>query len=88
LHHFDCGSAAGCAAGQAQTSCARYNGEKDLGVIQLPALDKPVADGSLAYHYHSSGHTVLPADWKIFFSFADRHYKAATEQQPDNGPCM
>ncbi len=43
----------------------------------LPALDKSVADGSLVYHYHSSGHTVLPADWKIFFDFADRHYKAA-----------
>lgn len=52
---------------------------KDLGVTQMPALDKPVAEGSLAYDYHSSGHTVLPADWKIFFDFAERHFKAAAK---------
>jgi hypothetical protein len=52
----------------------------------MPALDKPVAEGSLAYHYHSSGHTILPADWKILFDFADRHYKAASRKQPDNDP--
>jgi hypothetical protein len=59
---------------------------KDLGVTEMPALDRPVTAGSLAYHYHSSGHTVLPADWKIFFDFADRHYKAATKKRPDSGP--
>jgi hypothetical protein len=64
----------------------RLLGAQDLGVTQMPALDKPVAEGSLAYHYHSSGHTVLPADWKVFFDFADRHYKAATKTQPDDGP--
>jgi hypothetical protein len=64
----------------------RLLGSKDLGVTELPALDEPIAEGSLAYHYHSSGHTILPADWKIFFDFADRHYKAATNKQPDNGP--
>jgi hypothetical protein len=64
----------------------RLLGAKDLGVTEMPALDKPVAEGSLAYHYHSSGHTVLPADWKIFFDFADRHYKAAAKKQPDSGP--
>lgn len=55
----------------------RLLGKKDLGVTQMPALDKPVSDGNLAYHYHSSGHTILPADWKIFFDFAERHYKSA-----------
>ncbi len=64
----------------------RLLGAKDLGVTRMRALDEPVADGSLAYHYHSSGHAVLPADWKIFFEFADRHYKAAAKKQPDNGP--
>jgi hypothetical protein len=58
----------------------RLLGAKDLGVTEMPALDKPVAEGSLSYHYHSSGHTVLPADWKLFFDFADRHYKAAAKQ--------
>jgi hypothetical protein len=54
----------------------RLLGGRDLGITQMPALDEPVAEGSLAYHYHSSGHMVLPADWKIFFDFAERHYKA------------
>jgi hypothetical protein len=63
----------------------RLLGAKDLGVTEIPALDKPVAEGSLAYHYHSSGHTVLPADWKIFFDFAYRHNKAA-KKQAGSGP--
>jgi hypothetical protein len=58
----------------------RLLGAKDLGVTEMPALDKPVADGSLAYHYHSGGHTVLPADWKTFFDFADRHFKAGEKK--------
>jgi hypothetical protein len=64
----------------------RLLGAKDLGVTELPALDRPVANGDLAYHYHSSGHAVLPADWKTFFDFADRHYRAATKKPPDSGP--
>jgi hypothetical protein len=64
----------------------RLLGAKGLGVTELLALDKPVADGGLAYHYHSAGHTVLPADWKTFFDFADRHYKAAAKEQLDGGP--
>jgi hypothetical protein len=63
----------------------RLLGAKGLGVTEMPALDRPVAEGSLAYHYHSDGHTVLPADWKIFFDFADRHYRAAAGKQPDGG---
>ena len=63
----------------------RLLGAKDLGVTELPALDTPVTDGDLAFHYHSGGHTVLPADWKTFFEFADRHYKAATKKQPGGG---
>jgi hypothetical protein len=58
----------------------RLLGAKDLGVTELPALDRPVAEGSLAYHYHSGGHTVLPADWKTFLDFADRHYPAAANK--------
>jgi hypothetical protein len=50
---------------------------KDLGVTELPPLDKPVSEGRLGYRYHSGGHTVLPADWKAFLDFADRHFKAA-----------
>ncbi|HJZ55380.1 MAG TPA: hypothetical protein VKE74_10500 [Gemmataceae bacterium] len=54
----------------------RLLGAKDLGVTELPPLDKPVTDGDLAFHYHSGGHAALPADWKAFLDFAQRHFKA------------
>ena len=43
----------------------RLLGAKDLGVTEVPELDKPITTGSLAFHYHSSGHTAVPADWKL-----------------------
>jgi Glucuronyl esterase, fungi len=52
-------------------------GAKDLGVTEMPDLDKPVTTGSLAFHYHSGGHTAVPADWKAFLDFAERHSDAA-----------
>jgi hypothetical protein len=54
----------------------RLLGAKDLGVTELPAPDRPVADGGPGYH-HGGGHTVLPADWQVFLDFADRHLQAA-----------
>jgi hypothetical protein len=57
----------------------RLLGAKDLGVTEVPDFDKPVTTGSLAFHYHSSGHTAVPADWKAFLDFADRHYRAAAK---------
>ena len=57
----------------------RLLGAKDLGVTELPGLDRPVTTGSLAFHYHSGGHTAVPADWKAFLDFADRHFKAAAK---------
>ena len=36
-----------------------------------------VTSGDLAFHYHSSGHTAVPADWQAFLDFADRHFKAS-----------
>jgi hypothetical protein len=59
----------------------RLLGRKDLGVIELPPLDAPVAGGDLAFHYHSGGHMAVPADWKTFLDFADRHMRA-----PGAGP--
>jgi hypothetical protein len=53
----------------------RLLGAKDLGVTEVPPLDKPVTTGSLAFHYHSGGHAALPADWRAFLDFADRHFK-------------
>ncbi len=53
----------------------RLLGGKDLGVTELPPLDSPIITGDLAFHYHSSGHTAVPADWKAFLDFAERHFK-------------
>ena len=52
-------------------------GGKDLGVTELPPLDMPIVSGDLAFHYHSSGHTAVPEDWKAFLDFAQRHFQAA-----------
>jgi hypothetical protein len=53
----------------------RLLGAKDLGIAELPPLDAPVTGGDLAFHYHSGGHAGLPADWKAFLEFAERHFK-------------
>ena len=56
----------------------RLLGGKDLGVTALPPLDAPVTGGDLAFHYHSGGHMAVPADWKAFLDFADRHFRRPT----------
>jgi hypothetical protein len=54
----------------------RLLGKKDLGVIELPALDTPVITGDLGWHYHTGGHSATPGDWKAFLDFASRYLKA------------
>jgi hypothetical protein len=53
----------------------RLLGKNDLGVSELPPLDAPITSGDLAFHYHSQGHMAVPADWKAFLDFAERHFK-------------
>jgi (4-O-methyl)-D-glucuronate---lignin esterase len=53
----------------------RLLGARDLGVTDLPSLDQPITSGNLAFHYHSSGHTAVPADWQAFLDFADRQFQ-------------
>ena len=53
----------------------RLLGRKDLGVTELPPLDAPITGGDLAFHYHSGGHMAVPADWKTFLDFANRHFR-------------
>jgi hypothetical protein len=60
----------------------RLLGHKDLGVTELPPLDTPITGGDLAFHYHSGGHMAVPADWKAFLDFADRHIRAAGAKSP------
>jgi hypothetical protein len=58
----------------------RLVGGKDLGATELPPLDAPVTGGDLAFHYHSGGHMAVPADWKAFLDFAERHFRARTAE--------
>jgi hypothetical protein len=56
----------------------RLVGGKDLGVTEPPPMDAPVTGGDLAFHYHSGGHMAVPADWRAFLDFAERHFRART----------
>jgi hypothetical protein len=60
-------------------SVYRSLGARGLGISEVPPLEKPIATSSLAFHYPSGGHTVVPADWKTFLEFAQRHFKAKGE---------
>ena len=64
----------------------RLLGKKDLGVTELPPLDAPITGGDLAFHYHSGGHMAVPADWKAFLEFADRHFRVTGSQSEANAP--
>jgi hypothetical protein len=52
-------------------------GAKDLGVKDLPPVDKIVMDGDLAWSYHTGGHMATPNEWTAFLDFAGRHFKNA-----------
>ncbi len=53
----------------------RLLGKKDLGVTELPALDKPVIDGDLGWYYHTGGHAATPEDWATFLQFLGKYFK-------------
>ena len=55
----------------------RLLGQPDLGTTEMPALDVPVATGTLAFLDHNGPHAIMPLDWKTFFDFADRFLKPA-----------
>ncbi len=53
----------------------RLLGQSDLGTTEMPALDMPVATGTLAFLNHNGPHAITPLDWKTFLGFADRFLK-------------
>lgn len=55
----------------------RLLGKGDLGTTEMPALDVPVATGSLAYLENKGPHLISPLDWRTFLDFADRHLQPA-----------
>jgi hypothetical protein len=56
-------------------------GAKDLGVTELPPIDKMIMDGDLAWNYHTGGHMATPAEWTAFLEFADRQFKERKQKQ-------
>ena len=55
-------------------------GAKDLGVKELPPIDKIVMEGDLAWSYHTGGHMATPTEWAAFLEFADRQFKAVKKK--------
>jgi (4-O-methyl)-D-glucuronate---lignin esterase len=53
----------------------RLLGKKDLGKPSFPEPDSLVVSGELAFHYHTGGHTLTPAEWKLFLEFLGRHFQ-------------
>jgi hypothetical protein len=60
----------------------RLLGRKDLGVTELPPLDRALTDGDLGWLYHTGGHVATQADWQAFLTIATRHFKERRGQKP------
>jgi hypothetical protein len=56
-------------------------GAKDMGVKELPPIDKIVMDGDLAWSYHTGGHMATPTEWTAFLTFADRHFQEIKQKR-------
>jgi hypothetical protein len=56
----------------------RLLGKKDLGVTTMPAPDKGLVEGDLAFRLHAGGHTDS-LDWPAFLNFAGRYFSASAK---------
>jgi len=52
----------------------RLLGVDGLGVVEMPALDRPVQQGAIGYHIRSGSHALSEYDWQRFMDFADMHF--------------
>lgn len=52
-------------------------GKPGLGVTSdaTPAIDHPLATGSIGYHLRTGKHDVTPYDWAQYLNFADLHFR-------------
>lgn len=61
--------------GKGAESVYELYGLKGIGTDQMPEIDEPYMDGSIAYHNRKGPHAVLPYDWEQFLKFADKYFK-------------
>lgn len=61
-------------AAKAATPVFALLGQKGIEEYSLPAPGKPLMN-RLGYLMHDGGHSVLPADWPVFFDFLQAHLK-------------
>ena len=61
-------------AGRHAESVYALCGLTGLGVLEMPAVDKPVGQ-RIGYHIRTGDHEITPYDWEQYLNFADRHLK-------------
>ena len=52
----------------------RLLGKKDLGTVEMPAIETALISGYIAFREHSAGHTTGP-NWPTFLEFAERYLR-------------
>jgi hypothetical protein len=50
-------------------------GKKDLGTVEMPAMETALITGDIAFRQHNGGHTTGP-NWPTFITFASRYLNA------------
>lgn len=50
-------------------------GLNGIGCEEMPPVDTPYMNGSIAYHNRKGPHAILPYDWEQFLRFADKYFK-------------
>ena len=62
-------------SGRAASPVWELYGLKGLVSEEMPAVDTPDQEGTIAYHVHTGGHTVNDYDWEQFLKYADKYLK-------------
>lgn len=61
------------------SSAYHLYGLNGLECDAMPALNSPVLDGYIGYHYRKGKHTITAFDWDQYLKFADRHFKKTSK---------
>jgi hypothetical protein len=52
---------------------------------ELPAVNEPLASGTIGYHLRAGKHDVTEYDWRQYLDFADRHFNRKPSPAPSSG---